>query len=447
MTRLDGRASRRGRYLAFALILAGLLVWYADHHLIRAQHSLSALVAIDSFAFLYLAFTLVASHLHRDANPYVEYRQELRAKRMTVVVPLHNEDPIVFGQLLESIYNQTRLPQRVHIIDNGSTVDDSWRCRLRYFEWADRLRERGIDTEYNVVGKIGKRASQAIAFDRDPLAEFFVTVDSDTVLDPSALAEGSYPFLDPRVMSVAGLLLTLNQGKNLLTRLTDLTFTTSFLNGRSSWSRLGSVVVNCGGLAFYRATVVRKYRDQYLNQTVFGKRVQSGDDRMLTSFALLEGRTVIQERSIGYTLLPERIGHLTRQRVRWWRSFFWGGGWLLLAFPLRKPAFWLVLAQFLTFAAYTAIVPFFLITHPMPLHSWLWPVLGYMAILSYMRSVRYLMIKRPDQSIWSQLLTYALAPLASVLMLYLATCLQYVGLVTMLKTSWGTRNEVEVTSE
>lgn len=436
--------STRRRYLVFALALAGALIWYADHHLIKIRHNPTALVAVNAFAFLWLAFSLVMSHMHRDANPIVEERVELRKKRMTVVVPLHNEDPIVFYKLLESIYNQTRLPQRVHVVDNGST--DTRECSGVFAAWAGRLRDRGVECAYTVTGKIGKRGAQVEAFDADPYAELFVTIDSDTVLDRAALAEGSYPFTDPRVTSVAGLLLTLNQGKNLLTRLTDLTFTTSFLNGRSSWSRLGSVVVNCGGLAFYRGDVVRKYRNRYLNQRVFGKHVMSGDDRMMTCFALLEGRTVIQERSVGYTLLPENLWHLTRQRVRWWRSFFWGGGWLLLAFPLRKPAFWLVLSQFLTFVAYTAIVPYFLIAHPIPVHSWLWPVLGYMAILSYMRAVRYLIVKRPDQSTASQWLTYLMAPLASLFMLYLATMLQYAGLATMLKTGWSTRKEVEVTA-
>lgn len=446
MTPVTEARSTRRRYFAFALALAAALIWYANHHLIKIHNDPSALVAIDAFAFLYLAFSLITSHLHRDANPLVEERQALRKRRMTVVVPLHNEDRIVFGDLLESIYNQTRLPQRIHIVDNGSTPENSYACRMSYLVWVEPLRERGVECEYTVTGKIGKRASQVMAFDADPYAELFVTLDSDTVLDPAALAEGSYPFVDPRVSSVAGLLLTLNQGKNLLTRLTDLTFTTSFLNGRSSWSRLGSVVVNCGGLAFYRGDVVRKYRDRYLNQRVFGKHVQSGDDRMLTSFALLEGRTVIQERAVGYTLLPEKLWHLTRQRVRWWRSFFWGGGWLLLAFPMRKPAFWLVLSQFLTFVAYSTIVPYFLITHPMGWHRVIWPVLGYLAILSYMRAVRFLLVKRPDQSTASQWLTYALAPLASLFMLYLATALQYVGLATMLKTGWSTRQEVEVTA-
>jgi hyaluronan synthase len=66
--------------------------------------------------------------------------------------------------------------------------------------------------------------------------------------------------------------------------------------------------------------------------------------------------------------------------------------------------------------------------------------------LSYVRSMRYMVVKRSDQSRWSQWLTFALAPLGSLLMIYLSTVLYYVGLVTVRKTGWSTRKEVEVTA-
>lgn len=432
----------RRRYLAFALLLGAVLVWYADHHLVRVIHNPTELVLINVIGFLWLAFTLISSHLHKDVVPTVVEMVDLYKRRITVVVPLCNEDPEVFGQLLGSVLAQTRLPHRIHIVDNGSSTDA---CRQVYDSYVWPLDSLGIEREYTTVGPIGKRAAQVIAFDADPKADLFVTLDSDTVLDTRALEEGMYPFSDPEVTSVAGLLLSLNQGKNLLTRLIDVSYVTSFLNGRASWSRLGSVVVNCGGLAVYRADVVRKYREKYLNQKIWGRPVRFGDDRMLTCYALLEGRTVIQERSIGYTLQPENLWHLTRQRIRWWRSFFWGGGWLIQTFPLKKPAFWLVLTQFINFSLYSVAIPYVLIFHPLDTHHLLWPFLGYLAILSYIRSIRYLLVRRPDQSIWSQWLNYLMSPLASGLMLYLATVLQYVGLFTFLKTGWGTRQQgVEV---
>jgi hyaluronan synthase len=351
-----------------------------------------------------------------------------------------NEDPTTFRALLDSLAGQSRLPQRLHVVDNGSTNDD---CQHVFATWA-LTAPAGIELEYTVVGKVGKRAAQVIAFDADPAADLFVTLDSDTVLDPHALREGVAPFSRTDVTSVAGLLLSLNQGKNLLTRLVDLSFVMSFLNGRAAWSRLGSVVVNCGGLAFYKAEVVRKYRDEYLTQTVWGRRVASGDDRMLTCFSLLEGRTVMQERSIGYTLMPENLWHLTRQRVRWWRSFWWGGGWLIMRFPPTKAAWWMVLWQFASFGLYTFVLPVVLFVHPVETRGFALPFVVYTASLAYVRSVRYLVVRRPEQSYASQLFTFALAPLSSLLNLFLCSALQYAGLATFLKTGWSTRASVEV---
>lgn len=430
----------RRRYLSLALILAAALTAYAHHHLARLTDRPGQLVVIDALGFCWLALSLLAAHTHLDVRPSRRQARQLDDKRVTVVVPLHNEDPTTFRALLDTIAAQSRLPQRIHIVDNGSSSDD---CRHVFNDWALTAPSM-LETAYDTTGPIGKRAAQVLAFDADPDADVFVTLDSDTVLDPNAIAEGLAPFSRTDTTSVAGLLLALNHDRSLLTRLTGLSFTMSFLNGRASWSRLGSVVVNCGGLAFYRADIVRKYRDEYLGQTVWGRRVASGDDRMLTCYALLEGRTLIQERAVGYTLLPENLSHLTRQRVRWWRSFFWGGGWLIQRFPLSKAAWWLVLWQFASFLLYSAVLPTVLILHPLQAGGLAIPFLVYLAGLSYLRSVRYLIIRRPDQTYRSQLLTFAMAPLSSLLNLYLCSVLQYAGLATFLKTGWSTRQQVEV---
>lgn len=430
----------RLRYLLAALLLTTAAALYAAHHAARLFHQPGYVVAVDALGFTWLAFCQIASHTHRDITPSPHQRQELDRLRVTVVVPLKNEDPAVFRMLLDSVADQTRLPQRLHVIDNGSSTRQ---CRDVYRQWA-RSAPPLLETEYATTGPIGKRSAQTVAFNADPDADIFVTVDSDTVLDAEAVAEGLAPFIRPQVMAVAGVLASLNWRANLLTRLVDLPFVTSFLNGRAAWSRLGSVVVSCGGLAFYRASVVRKYRAHYLSQRVCGRRVATGDDRMLTCYALLEGRTVLQERSFGYTLSPENLSHLTRQRVRWWRSFFWGGAWLIREFPLTRIAWWLVLWQFVCFALYTMAVPVVLVVHPVRTGELGWSFVVFMAVLSYVRSMRYLLWRRPDQSRVQQLGAFALAPLCAVLNLYLCGVLQVVGLLTFARTGWSTRAHVEV---
>ncbi|WP_055589319.1 glycosyltransferase [Streptacidiphilus griseoplanus] len=436
---MHDEAGRR-RYLGLALLLAAALTAYAHHHLHRLIHSPGHLVAIDALGFCWLAGSLLAAHTHMDVRLSARQRRQLDARRVTVIVPLHNEDPKTFRALLDSVAAQSRLPQRLHVVDNGSSNRD---CAAVFDDWA-LTAPTGMETAYDETGPIGKRHAQALAIRADQIADIYVTLDSDTVLDRNAIAEGISPFSRTDVTSVAGLLLGLNARANWLTRMVDLSFTMSFLNGRASWSRLGSVVVNCGGLAFYRADVVRRHLPDYLTQTVWGRRVASGDDRMLTCYALIEGRTVIQERSVGYTLLPENLSHLTRQRVRWWRSFFWGGGWLLQTFPLSKPAWWLVLWQMGSFALYTFVLPTVLIVHPLQNGGLALPSLVYLAGLAWLRSLRYLIVRRPDMTYQQQLLQFALAPLSSALNLYLCSFLQYVGLCTFLKTGWSTRQHVEV---
>lgn len=308
-------------------------------------------------------------------------------------------------------------------------------------EWKKQTK---LNATYIYKPNSGKRDAQAIGFRNDLEADVFVTIDSDTVLDKNAIKNGMRPFGEPKVMSVAGLLVGLNDRANLLTRLTDLGFVNSFINGRAAWSRLRSVAVNCGGLAFYRASVVHKYLDEYVNQTVFGRKASSGDDRILTNFALLEGWAVFQENSIGYTVLPERMKHLIKQRIRWWRSFFWGGVWLIRRFSPARLVWWLVTWQFISFIFYSFIIVS-LIVSSARLGSIPWMFFIYLSFgLAYIRSIRFLTIKLDRRQLKDQLITFVLAPLSSILHFFLCSVLQYVGLATVFNTGWGTRKKVEV---
>ena len=265
-----------------------------------------------------------------------------------------------------------------------------------------------------------------------------------TVLDKNAIKNGLRPFGDEKVMSVAGLLVGLNSKENLLTRLVDLGFVSSFTNGRAAWSSIKSVAVNCGGLAFYRSEVVLKNIDSYLNMTVLGRVVRSGDDRILTNYALLDGHTVFQESSIGYTLLPSNINHLTRQRVRWWRSFFWGGLWLIRRFPVNRIVWWMVVWQFASFFFYTAIFLSIIINSAAQQNIPFGFIIYLTLVLSYVRAARYLTVKVPNLSGRQRVLSFLMAPLSTVLHVYLCSVLQYAGLATVAKTGWSTREQVEV---
>lgn len=424
---------RFGPWVPAALALIFILL--ANRHWAHLGLGMQWQAPFNFMAFIYLAGLLTLAHFNKTYT----YRRTNKL-RTCVIVPTYNEDPKTFLLMLKSLDKQTLRPHRVHVIDDATSTKA---CKKVFDEWKKTTKIPEVKYTYRKVNT-GKREVQAVGFQADPKADIFVTIDSDTVLDKKAIKNGIRPFGDSKVMSVAGYLVGLNHDTNLLTRLTDLGFVSSFINGRAAWSHLKSVAVNCGGLAFYRASVVRKYLDEYLTQTVFGQKAKSGDDRIMTNFALLEGYAVFQENSIGYTLLPEKLSHLTRQRIRWWRSFFWGGLWLIRRFPMNRLVWWMVTWQFVSFVFYSVIIVALLFSSAryaeIP-----WGFILYLTLtLAYVRSTRYLTTKIPGRLFKSQLVTFLLAPLSTLLHFFLCSVLQYAGLATVFKMGWGTRKKVEV---
>jgi hyaluronan synthase len=364
---------------------------------------------------------------------------EVKSRRLVVVMAAYNEDYVTLVNCLQSLGKQSHLPSKIYIVDDGS-ADPAVAQRAVAAVSVGFPCEISLSYQENQ----GKRHAQVAAFVQELDAWIYVTMDSDTILDRYALEELVHGFADESVTAVGGVLMGLNAQTNLLTRLLDLGLTSSFLNGRAQLSTLGSVIVHCGGLAAYRSDVVLRYLRFYANQKVLGAPVSCGDDRMLTTLALIHGKSVTQETSIGYTLLPENLSHLTRQRIRWWRSFFWGGMWLIRNMPLTRIAWWLVAWQFVSFTLYSFVTPIVLIALPIIENRFPWELLACVGLIAYIRSVRFLSIRQPGRSEIDHIVSFLLAPIAAYFNFYLCFCLQFVGLLTLNNTSWGTRSVVEV---
>ncbi len=432
----------RFRYAVAAVALLATAAIAFHHFNALATDGVQNTEVVYMGAFFWFVLIAVVPYFHRDMtardNIDADYLNKLR---VNVTVPVHNEDPEMFRTMLDSVAAQTRLPQRLHVVENGYPTP---KLRRVFEEWKATSCPPEIDARYDHITEASKRVGQVVAWDQDPDMDIVVTLDSDVLLDPDAIRRGIQAFIHPRVMSVAGLTIGLNHQKNLLTRLIEAPYVCSFIGGRAAFSMLNSVAVNCGTLAFYRAKVVRKYRDHYLNFTIAGRKFAYGDDAMLTRYCLLEGWAKFQAGSWGYTLHPENIKHLTKQRLRWWRSYFWGNIWLLMAFNPTRVIWWLTAWKFVSFVWYTAIIPIVLMIYPtilghLPVAFFAWVVL-----IGALAQIRYLSIKRPDETFRSQIATVALAPLSALLNVYLGWVLQYIGLFTCLKTGWSTRSHVEV---
>jgi len=394
-------------------------------------------------AFLILVWTTALGYMERPFKVTREEAERLNALRVMVSVPAYNEDHDALAECVRSMLNGTRRPQRIHVVDDGSTEDYGDLPGILAAE-ADAL---GVELVWERVPNGGKRMAQVRAFAADDEADVFITVDSDSLLDRTAIEELLKPFKDKRVGSVAGIVVALNNQRSLLTRMTDLWFVVGQLADRSAMSTMGSVLVNCGPLAAYHAPMIRRNLKGYISETFFGRRVEFSDDSMLTLYALAEGyRAVQQPTAFAYTLMPEKVYHHLRQYLRWMRGATIRSVWRFRYLPLRSYAFWGHALGWVQMVLGTAVFAILIIgglfINPASI-PWLFVI---PIAVGYAQACRYLLVGRSDESVRSQLVTVALSPLATLWSFVVLRAVRWYGMVTCLKTgSWGTRETVEVT--
>lgn len=375
----------------------------------------------------------------RDVPRTVTPKEQDRLDRMrvTVNVPVYNEDILLLDRALYAVFNQTRLPNRVEVVDDGSAID--YTQVRRYWEVCH---PRQVDFSWVRQENKGKRHAQAHTF-RGDMADIFVTLDSDTALEREAIREGLKPFADRDVQSVAGLELAYNQNANWLTRINALRQLAWQLGACSAQSVAGNVLVNRGTYALYRGNLVRDHLDVYLAEDFFGARVPFGDDSLMTTYALGRGKAVQQLSAVQLTMYPENLDHHLRQWTRWMRSSTIRTFWRIRHLSVTSYGWWITVINLWLFFASTiasvAAIAMWPVTHHFILDAIAAPI-----IWMYLSCVRTFIVKRSDVTLADQLDTFALVPLSFAWLLLVLKPLRVWGMSTCRRTGWGTRAKVEV---
>ncbi|MDT9697873.1 glycosyltransferase [Streptomyces sp. P17] len=433
----DGRRRhKRRRHLKvsyfFFVAIAAVIVTKLDPDSLR----------LYSFGALgLLALKMFGALFYRPAKADREELMLLDNSWVTAVIPIYNEDPVMFEQGMRSLLAQSRLPNEIHIIDDASADSSGIKA-------AKKLRRefeaQGVKYTVSVQPENkGKREALALGFEAAPYTDLFLCVDSDTVLSRDTVRELLLPMANPKIMASTGMVLALNHDSNIFTRLQDLRYGNSFLFERAAYSRLKSVLCCCGALSVYRGTLVRKYLPDFLNQQFLGKPAVFGDDRRMTNYCLMEGQVVFQETAVGYTAVPEKLPHFLRQQVRWNKSFFRESLWAFTHQKKYRPAFWLTcmeLALWLIFGSamfYSMVI--LPIMQPERFLNHIGDYLVFMVLMGYLRNVRYLDFPRRGMGFIKRFGMFLLAPLYGVIQLLLLTPLRFYALLTLHKGSWGTR--------
>jgi hyaluronan synthase len=410
-------------------------------HTTLARHGIAVRLPAYGYAVLgYLTLKLGLACLYQPVRG-----ESADSYYVAAVITVHNEDPETFRRCLESLLLQTRRPDVLTIVDDGSAARDC--LDLAH---ASRREFEELGTMLSVVHfrqNRGKRQGLAAGFRRAWDADLYVCIDSDTELKFDAIEKSLRYFADPRVQAVTGWVLAANWNSNLLTRLIDLRYANAFLCERAAYSQLGSVLCACGSLALYRGSAVRKYLDDFLTQQFLGLPCTYGDDRRLTYYCLREGQVRLAANAIAWTVVPETMGHFLRQQLRWSKSFLRESWEMLTSMPLRRVCWWLTCLEITTWVTFTTMLLYVMLMRPLVSgHISVTSYLTATLLLSYARSGHYLRSDHPHCNRFDRIITYALAPVYGLIHIVLLLPLRFVAVFTLRDNSWGTRSQVEVTT-
>ncbi|MFK7833724.1 MAG: glycosyltransferase family 2 protein [Winogradskyella sp.] len=272
------------------------------------------LLAITLFAFKALFFIYKAYNYYKYKP--VDSVSDKDLPTVTVIVPAYNEGKQVWDTLV-SLDNSNYPKHKIQIIsiDDGS-MDDTW-------SWMqDAKKTLGDRLEiYQQAKNLGKRHALYRGFNLGT-GEIYVTVDSDSIVTEDTLRNLVSPFVkDDNCGAVAGNIRVLNNKKEILPKMLDVSFVLSFEFVRSAESNLNSVLCTPGALAAYKSTAVHACLPKWINQTFMGKASDIGEDRAMTNMILKQGKHVLfQKNAVAYTNVPIQYMGLYKMFIRWGRS-------------------------------------------------------------------------------------------------------------------------------
>lgn len=255
--------------------------------------------------------------------PAALYRPRVtgHSEDVAVVVPVYQEDPVVFRRALES-WLRNKVREIICVIDVTDTT-----CQAIAAEYGlETVSARSSRQPVRVITTDvpGKRDALRVGWEAAS-APLVALVDSDTIWADDVAERVCEPFADPRVGGV-GTRQNAYETGTFWQRLNDMYLDYRYFDEIASQTVVGQAV-SClsGRTAVYRRALLLRVSDRFMNETFLGVPCMSGDDKRLTTLMLEAGyRTVLQRSARVWSTFPPDARTFFRQRLRWsrntWRS-------------------------------------------------------------------------------------------------------------------------------
>lgn len=234
---------------------------------------------------------------------------------VTVVIPMFNEGEGIretLASLLAQRYPAGKM--NVIVVDDCST-DDSYE-HAQAIARSSGGRIRVLRNRVNM----GKRRSINRAV-RETTAEIVVSVDSDVVVEQTAIHQLVRRFTSPRIAAVGGKICVRNPHQNWLTKMQVIKYWYGYhLLKNLEWS-FKRVMCLSGCLTAYRRDVLLELEDLLEQREILGVPIKYGEDRFLTRQIIKAGYlTTMTHDAVCWTNAPHRLDSYFSQQLRWRRS-------------------------------------------------------------------------------------------------------------------------------
>lgn len=238
----------------------------------------------------------------------------------SVVIPVYNEAPHVFGMALRS-WAINRPTEIIAVIDHTDYQS------IRIFQEFSRVCETiGSTTPRLIVTTTPGKRPALVDGMLAATGEIICLVDSDTIWAEDLLSHVLAPFADPDVGGVTtrqNVLAPSSVAQRIFDVYLDIRYEDEvrFLTAFTDTPFGDAVTCLSGRTAVYRRAAVLPVLGSLLNETFFGKRVISGDDKALTLLVQGQGWKVrYQENAQVYTPGAVEMRVFLKQRLRWARN-------------------------------------------------------------------------------------------------------------------------------
>ena len=279
---------------------------------------------------------------------------------VSVIIPAYNEGALV-RKAIDSVTRSHYPPYKLQVIavDDGST-DDTWEHICAAASKAP-IQVTTLRQQKNR----GKRHALYAGFQK-ATGDVWVTVDSDSIVEPDALRNGVAPIVrDGRIGLVAGNVKVLNRNDSIFTRFLKVSFTLSFAFSRAYQTQIRGLLTTPGALSIYRATAVKPVLEKWMSQTFLGVPCLTGEDRSMTNLICAQGyHSFFQSTSVVWSQMPSTYSGMVKMFLRWARSNIRETLVLLgyLFKPFRADHLWGFRINSVIIAS-TLVVPYYFIAH------------------------------------------------------------------------------------